>query len=218
MAGRRKKKGKPEAKGRRVEHGFITYGGYIPELDMMVSEDGYYFKMYLAGETKMRESETGPAPEKQAGAMHVPAGFKLQLIAGKGRIHILLGTKTDRPEEAEEKFRGIESGSPYRAATCGEWFGLMSERLLFEPLVENRETENRPRIPGQPEFHEESVRAWRKFDGPQERRTEIKQQAAKAEQARRPETIEGLREYKKSCRQKNQAGNQVKRRAGGMEL
>ncbi len=139
MAGRRKKNEKPKAKGRRVEHGFITYGGYIPELDMMVSEDGYCFKMYLAGETKLQESETGPALEKQAGTMHVPAGFKLQLIAGKGRIHILLGTKTDRPEEAEEKFRGIESGSPYRAAACGEWFGLMSERLLFEPLVENLE-------------------------------------------------------------------------------
>ncbi len=80
----------------------------------------------------------------------------------------------------------------------------------------NRETENRSRISEQPKFHEEPVRTWRKFDGPQERRTEIKQQAAKAEQARRPETIEGLREYKKNCRQKNQAGNQVKRRVRGM--
>ena len=46
MARKKRKRGKP--KGRRIEKNFVTYGGYIPELDMMLSEDGYYFKMYLA--------------------------------------------------------------------------------------------------------------------------------------------------------------------------
>jgi len=152
MAGNKKKQ-KQKIKGHKVERKFITYGGYIPELDMMVSEDGYYFKMYLAGDMEMQETEMGSAQEKQEGIMDMPAGFKLQLIAGRSRIYILMGTTADRPEEAEEKFRELEEHCPYRSAACEEWFGLMSERLLFEPLMElpeenkgNRGKKNVPMI------------------------------------------------------------------------
>lgn len=58
MTGGRKKK-MPKSKGRRVEHGFVTYGGHIPELDMLISEDGYYFKMYLGGDREGGETDPG---------------------------------------------------------------------------------------------------------------------------------------------------------------
>lgn len=145
MIGR--KKAKTKLNGRRVERGFVTYGGHIPELDMILSGDGYYFKMYLAGDmgegrtdTEALEGHTEPERRMEPAFMH--AGFKLQLIAKGSRVYILMGTKADRPEEAEGKFKELESHYPYRAAACGEWFGLMSERLLFEPFTEAPEENN----------------------------------------------------------------------------
>ena len=155
MAGRKKEKAK--LNGRRVERGFVTYGGHIPELDMILSGDGYYFKMYLAGDmgrgkTDTEASEGHTEPERCMEPAFMHAGFKLQLIAKGSRVYILMGTKADRPEEAEGKFKEWESHYPYWAAACGEWFGLMSERLLFEPFTE---------IP------EENKRRWRRRAAPQ---------------------------------------------------
>lgn len=135
MTGGRKKK-MPKSKGRRVEHGFVTYGGHIPELDMLISEDGYYFKMYLGGDREGGETDPGTVLEGHEEPVFMRAGFKLQLIARKSRSYILMGIKADRPEEAEEKFKELESHCPWRATTCEEWFGLMAERLLFEPFAE----------------------------------------------------------------------------------
>lgn len=135
MTGGRKKK-MPKSKGRRVEHRFVTYGGYIPELDMLISEDGYYFKMYLAGDREGGETDPGTVLEGHEEPVFIRAGVKLQMIARKSRSYILMGIKADRPEEAEEKFKELESHCPWRAAACEEWFGLMAERLLFEPFAE----------------------------------------------------------------------------------
>lgn len=136
MAGGRKKKETPKSKGRRVEHGFVTYGGHIPELDMLISEDGYYFKMYLAGDREGGETDPGTVLEGHEEPAFMHMGFKLQMIARKSQVYIFMGTKADRPEEAEEKFKELESDCPWRAAACEEWFGLMAERLLFEPFAE----------------------------------------------------------------------------------
>lgn len=136
MAGRRKKKETPKSKGRRMEHGFVTYGGHIPELDMLISEDGYYFKMYLAGDMEGWETDLGMVLEGHEEPVFMCTGFKLQLIAKKSQVYIFMGTKADRPEEAEEKFKELESHCLWRAAACKEWFGLMAERLLFEPFAE----------------------------------------------------------------------------------
>lgn len=136
MAGGRKKKETPKSKGRRVEHGFVTYGGHIPELNMLISEDGYYFKMYLARGREGRETDPDTILEGHEEPVFMCVGFKLQLIAKKSRSYILMGTKADRPEEAEEKFKELESHYPWRVATCEEWFELMAERLLFEPFAE----------------------------------------------------------------------------------
>lgn len=155
MAGRKKEK--PKLNGRRVERRFVTYGGHIPELDMILSGDGYHFKMYLAGDRGEGKTDVSMAPkeytelERRMEPAFVHAGFKVQLIAKGSRVYILMGTKADRPEEAERKFKEWESHCPYRAAACGEWFGLMSERLLFEPFTE---------IP------EENKRRWRRRAAP----------------------------------------------------
>lgn len=133
MAGKKRKRGKP--KSRRIEKNFVTYGGYIPELDMMLSEDGYYFKMYLAD---MEEAEGGMGlpPEEHTRFVLGCAGFKIQLIAMKGRAYMLLGTRADSQEDAEERFRGLGDDWPYQTMTCDQWFGLMSERLRFESVAE----------------------------------------------------------------------------------
>ena len=136
MAGERKKKETPKSKGRRVEHGFVTYGGHIPELDMLISEDGYYFKMYLAGDMGGGETDLGTVLEGYAEPIFMPIGFKIQLIAKKSQVYVLMGAKADIPEEAEEKFKKLESYWPWRAVACEEWLGLMAERLLFEPFAE----------------------------------------------------------------------------------
>jgi hypothetical protein len=134
MAGKKRKRGKPKSRG--IEKNFVTYGGYIPELDMMLSEDGYYFKMYLAD---MEEAEGGMGlpPEEHTRFVLGCAGFKIQLIAMKGRAYMLLGTRADSPEEAEKRFRGLGDDWPYQTMTCDQWFGLMSERLRFEPVAED---------------------------------------------------------------------------------
>lgn len=132
MAGKKKRKG--NQKSRRIEKNFVTYGGYIPELDMVLSEDGCYFKMYLA-EMDEAEGGMGLPPQEHTRFVLGCGGFKLQLIAMKSRAYILLGTGADSPEEAEEKFQGLGNDWPYQTMTCDQWFRFMSERLRFEPVM-----------------------------------------------------------------------------------
>lgn len=155
MAGKKKRTGKPRAC--KVEQGFVAYGGYIPELDMFLNEEGEYFKMYVAdmGEAcdgmgmseGQRTEKEQLMPEKHTDAVLRCRGFRLQVIAMKGKSYILLGTRAENPETAESRFQGLEGGWPYQAVSCEEWFHFMSERLRFEPFVETME---------------ESGRGWRK--------------------------------------------------------
>ncbi len=136
----------------------MAYGGYIPELDMFLNEEGEYSKMYLAdmgeacdGIGKVSDGQ-GTAkeqlmPEKHTEAVLRCRGFRLQVIAMKGKSYILLGTRAENPETAESRFQRLKDGWPYQAVSCEEWFHFMSERLRFEPFVETME---------------ESGRGWRK--------------------------------------------------------
>lgn len=151
MVGKKKRTGNPRAC--KVEQGFVAYGGYIPELDMFLNEEGEYFKMYVAdtGEAcddrgmsvGQRTAKEQLMPEKHTEAVLRCRGFRFQMIAMKGKSYILLGARAENPETAESRFQGLESGWPYQAVSCEEWFHFMSEWLRFEPFVETMEERGR---------------------------------------------------------------------------
>ncbi len=132
---------------------FVTYGGYIPELDMVLN-DGYYFKTYLLDEVNAEQSllegafnemmvsdkeaanrQSGKAPEDSflKFIFHYPE-LKIQLIASGRHIYGVLGIKARTPEDALEQFIQFEQGFPYPAVSCEEWFSIMAGRLRFEPF------------------------------------------------------------------------------------
>ena len=132
---------------------FITYGGYIPELDMVLN-DGYYFKTYLLDEVNAEKSlsegifdkktvSDKEAANRQSGKvsedsflkfiLHYPK-LKIQLIASGRHIYGVLGIKAGIAEEALEQFTQFEQGFPYPAVSCEEWFSIMAGRLRFEPF------------------------------------------------------------------------------------
>lgn len=130
---------------------FVTYGGYIPELDMVLN-DGYYFKTYLLDEVnaekKLSEapfderiilnknaanSQSGKAPGDSflKFVLHYPE-LKIQLIASGRHIYGVFGIKAGMPEDALEQFTQFEMGFSYPAFSCEEWFSIMAGRLRFE--------------------------------------------------------------------------------------
>lgn len=132
---------------------FVTYGGYIPELDMVLN-DGYYFKTYLLDEVNAEQAllegafnemmvsdkETANSqPGKVSGdsflklILRYPE-LKIQLIASGRHIYGVLGIKAGTPEEALEQFSQFEQGFPYPAVSYEEWFSIMAGRLRFEPF------------------------------------------------------------------------------------
>lgn len=130
---------------------FITYSGYIPELDMVLNE-GYYFKTYLLDEknrekmllegafnekTVLDKEAANCQPEKAPGDSFLKfilhyTDLKIQLIASGRHIYGVLGIKAGTPEEALEMFSQFEQGFPYPAVSCEEWFSIMADRLRFE--------------------------------------------------------------------------------------
>ncbi len=125
--------------GKRAARRFVTYGGYIPELDMVLN-DGRYFKAYGMG-----MAAGGRVP---TGVLGHP-GFRIQMIATRDQVLGLFGVVAGNPEAAEERFRELEHTCPYRALTCGEWFRQMAGRLghgEFPGLPEgNREEKGQKR-------------------------------------------------------------------------
>lgn len=135
----------------KIANKFVTYGGYIPELDMVLN-DGYYFKTYLLdkknrekmllegafNEMMVSDKETANSqPGKVSGdsflklILRYPE-LKIQLIASGRHIYGVLGIKAGTPEEALELFSQFEQGFPYPAVSCEEWFSIMTGRLRFE--------------------------------------------------------------------------------------
>lgn len=111
---------------------FVTYGGYIPELDMFLN-DGRYFKVYGLGM---------PAGGRVPVGLLGHPGFRLQVVATREQVYGLYGTVAGNPEEAAEKFRELEQTGLHHALTCGEWFGLMAGLLghgTFPGLPEEEE-------------------------------------------------------------------------------
>lgn len=125
--------------GKRAARRFVSYGGYIPELDMVLN-DGCYFKAYGMG-----RAAGGKVP---TGVLGHP-GFRIQIIATWDQVLGLFGVVAGNPEAAEERFRELEHTCPYRALTCEEWFRQMAGRLghgEFPGLPEeNREEKGRRR-------------------------------------------------------------------------
>lgn len=130
---------------------FVTYGGYIPELDMVLN-DGYYFKTYLLDEVNAEKmlsegsfdertildknaanSQSGKTPEDSflKFIFHYPE-LKIQLIASGRHIYGVFGIKAGMPEDALEQFNQFEMGFSYLAVNCEEWFSIMAGRLRFE--------------------------------------------------------------------------------------
>lgn len=142
---------------------FVTYGGYIPELDMILN-DGYYLRLYEPGATGGDRS-MGPdkmmGPDRMmgpgghgsdgygsvgrsvdGGAEDSPTppgvlprpGQVMQLIASKGGVYQLFGVRAGSPEEAVGKFREMEESYPHPVIPCSRWLDLLSRRLLWEPF------------------------------------------------------------------------------------
>lgn len=105
---------------------FVTYSGFIPEVDMVLN-DGYFFKTYLL---LNEEKKRGFVLEQ---ALHYP-GVKIQLIATKEKAFGVFGIKAEITEDALEQFRRFEKEFSYPSLTCEEWFSVMAERLRFEPF------------------------------------------------------------------------------------
>lgn len=134
---------------------FVSYGGYIPELDMVLN-DGYYFKTYLIDEVnaekmllegafdekevsdkKTINSHLGKAPEDSfLQSILCYPDLKIQLIASGRHIYGVLGIKAGTPEEALEQLAQFEMGFSYPAVSCEEWFSIMAGRLRFEAFCE----------------------------------------------------------------------------------
>ncbi len=160
MLRKRKKKQKlltKESTIHKTANKFVTYGGYIPELDMVLN-DGYYFKTYVLDEINTKgmfhemalhdktmedEESTSSKLEKYQlektleesflkPVFHYP-GLKIQMIASGKHIYGIFGIKAERPEKALEQFTLFEQGFPYPAVTCEEWFSIMADLLRLEP-------------------------------------------------------------------------------------
>ena len=133
----------------RTASKFITYGGYIPELNMFLN-DSYYFKVYLLKEPveeelfsigrkpsaiKQKQEKAG-FPEWMVGHLGLTMypGLKIQLIASKHKIYGVIGLKAELPEDAEEQFKKVEESwkpFPCPVISCEEWFSVMANRLRF---------------------------------------------------------------------------------------
>ena len=72
---------------------FVTYGGYIPELDMFLN-DGRYFKVYGLGM---------PAGGRVPVGLLGHPGFRLQVVATREQVYGLYGTVAGNPEEAADR-------------------------------------------------------------------------------------------------------------------
>ncbi len=139
------------AGSKRAARRFITYGGYIQELDMFLN-DGYYFKVYLPGEpigergmpeNPMSPAESAPDPEGSGnkgsvlgGCLDrrpllddrpwtdpVPAG-----VLGQPGFRIQLIATRDRVYE----LLGVKAGSPEEAA---ERFRTMEHTCPYRILT-----------------------------------------------------------------------------------
>lgn len=137
---------------------FVTYGGYIPELDMLLN-NGYYLRLYepgtaggdrSIGQDRMADSDRMMGPgghgsdgwSVDGGAEDSPAppgvlprpGQSMQLIASKSGVYQLFGVRAKSPEEAVRKFREMEESYPHSVIPCSRWLDLLSRCLLWEPF------------------------------------------------------------------------------------
>lgn len=131
---------------RKQANKFITYGGYIQELDMFFN-DGYYFKTYALkepiseklffhhgiDENQVLDNQTDE-PDFPGQVLH-NSGFKIQIIAAKRMIYGVFGVKAELPEDAAEKFKVFEQSFFYPVVSCEEWFSVMAGQLRFEPFT-----------------------------------------------------------------------------------
>lgn len=114
----KKKKGKTTAKK------FISYHGYVKELDLIKNEDGRWFRPYVL--------EKGIYDPELIRALFPVSGYRMQILADRERIMVLIGVKADLPEEADQmllKYNNLEKLQPLPVET---WFDYMGLRLTGE--------------------------------------------------------------------------------------
>lgn len=131
---------------RKQANKFITYGGYIQELDMFFN-DGYYFKTYLlkepisekllfhhdADEDQVLDNWTDETDF--SGQVLYSSGFKIQIIAAKSMIYGVFRVKAELPEDAAEQFKVFEQSFHCSVVSCEEWFSVMAEQLRSESFT-----------------------------------------------------------------------------------
>lgn len=131
---------------RKQANKFITYGGYIQELDMFFN-DGYYFKTYVlkepisekllfhhgVDENRVLDNQTDE-PDFPGQVLH-NSGFKIQIIAAKRMVYGVFGVKAELPEDAAEKFKVFEQSFFCPVISCEEWFSVIAEQLRFDPFT-----------------------------------------------------------------------------------
>lgn len=131
---------------RKQANKFITYGGYIQELDMFFN-DGYYFKTYALKEPISKKMffhqgvDENQVLDNRTDKIDFPgqvlhnSGFKIQIIAAKRMVYGVFGVKAEMPEDAAEKFKVFEQSFLCSMISCEEWFSVMAEQLRFEPFT-----------------------------------------------------------------------------------
>lgn len=113
-------------KVRKIDNKFISYSGYVPELNMFCM-DGLYFKMY---EPLFDSYDTGSIRDIMSS---INEGFRMQIIHHEGKIRILFGKEAESFDEATQLFP--ETNEVLRECSHEEWFCFMAERLIFDNSI-----------------------------------------------------------------------------------
>lgn len=114
----KKKKGRVKAKK------FISYNGYVKELDLIKNGDGRWLRPYVL--------EMGSYDPDLVRALFPVSGYRMQILADRERVMVLIGVKADLPEEADRmllKYNNLEQLKPLPVET---WFDYMGLRLTGE--------------------------------------------------------------------------------------
>lgn len=114
----KKKKGRVKAKN------FISYNGYVEELGLIKNGDGRWFRPYVL--------EMGSYDPDLVRALFPVSGYRMQILADRERVMVLIGVKADLPEEADQmlsKYNSLEKLQPLPVET---WFDYMGLRLTGE--------------------------------------------------------------------------------------
>lgn len=111
-------------KGKSISKKFITYNGYVEELNLIKNTDGKWFRAYVL-DTKAYNPE---AVKK----IFPKPGYRLQILADRERIMILIGVKADLPEDADKMLSIYDTTEHLQVLPVKTWFDYMGLRLTGE--------------------------------------------------------------------------------------